>query len=71
MDARRHFQTIDEYINTFPKEVQAILEKLRQTIQKAAPQATQAISYGIPIELIRIIVKYRVKESEKRKKGKK
>jgi uncharacterized protein YdhG (YjbR/CyaY superfamily) len=44
----RHFQTIDEYINTFPKEIQDILEKLRQTIQKAAPDATEAISYGIP-----------------------
>jgi uncharacterized protein YdhG (YjbR/CyaY superfamily) len=48
MDSRRHFQTIDEYLNTFPKEVQDILEKLRQTIQKAAPEATQTINYGIP-----------------------
>jgi uncharacterized protein YdhG (YjbR/CyaY superfamily) len=48
MVPRRHFHTIDEYINTFPKEIQDILEKLRQTIQKAAPDATEAISYGIP-----------------------
>jgi len=124
MDPRRHFQTIDEYINTFPKEVQDILEKLRQTIQKAAPEATEAISYGIPtfqlhgnlvhfaayrnhigfypasgaieafrkelsrykgskgtvqfpinqplpLGLIKTMVKYRVKENEKRKKVKK
>jgi uncharacterized protein YdhG (YjbR/CyaY superfamily) len=48
MVPRRHFHTIDEYINTFPKEIQDILEKLRQTIQKAAADATEAISYGIP-----------------------
>jgi uncharacterized protein YdhG (YjbR/CyaY superfamily) len=39
---------MDEYINTFPKETQDILERLKQTIQKAAPKATQTISYGIP-----------------------
>lgn len=42
------FKTIDAYINTFPEEVQGILEKVRQTIQKAAPEATEAISYQIP-----------------------
>jgi len=48
MDLRRRFQTVDDYISAFPKEVQDILEKLRQTIQKAAPEATQTINYGIP-----------------------
>ena len=42
------YKTIDEYIANFPKGVQLILKKLRQTIQKAAPHATEAISYGIP-----------------------
>jgi uncharacterized protein YdhG (YjbR/CyaY superfamily) len=42
------FQTIDEYIKTFPKDVQMILEKIRQTIREAAPEAVEAISYGIP-----------------------
>ena len=40
--------TIDEYISTFPKDVQSILEKLRQTIRKAAPDAEEAISYQMP-----------------------
>lgn len=40
--------TIDEYIATFPYEVQATLEKLRQTIRKAAPDATEKISYQMP-----------------------
>ncbi len=39
---------IDEYISGFPENVQDILEKLRRVIQKAAPEATEAISYGIP-----------------------
>ncbi len=40
--------TIDEYIGTFPENIQAILEKVRHTIQKASPEATETISYGIP-----------------------
>ncbi len=41
-------KTIDEHIHTFAPETQAILEKVRQTIKSVAPQATEAISYGIP-----------------------
>jgi len=41
-------KTIDEYIKTFPKDVQSILEKMRETIRKASPEATEAISYQIP-----------------------
>jgi uncharacterized protein YdhG (YjbR/CyaY superfamily) len=40
--------SIDEYIANFPTEVQAMLEKLRQTIRKAAPDATEKISYQMP-----------------------
>jgi uncharacterized protein YdhG (YjbR/CyaY superfamily) len=39
---------MDKYIAGFPKDVQAILEKLRKTIQKAAPKAEETINYGIP-----------------------
>ena len=45
---RKRFKTIDEYIETFPEEVQSILEKMRQTIRRAAPEAEEAISYQIP-----------------------
>lgn len=41
-------KTIDDYISDFPDEIQAILQELRQTIQKAAPDAEEAIKYGIP-----------------------
>jgi len=40
--------TIDEYIAAFPKDIQTLLEKMRATIHKAAPEAEEAISYGIP-----------------------
>jgi len=45
---KTNFKTIDEYIITFPKDIQKILEQVRQTIKKAAPDANEAISYQIP-----------------------
>ncbi|MBC7836530.1 DUF1801 domain-containing protein [Acetobacteraceae bacterium] len=42
------YKDIDSYIEDYPKDVQSILKKLRATIKKAAPNATEAISYGIP-----------------------
>lgn len=39
---------IDEYIAGFPVESQRILEQVRNTIRLAAPDAEEAISYGIP-----------------------
>jgi uncharacterized protein YdhG (YjbR/CyaY superfamily) len=44
----KQVDSIDTYIDGFPVEVQKILQKLRQTIHKEAPRATEAISYGIP-----------------------
>ena len=41
-------KNIDEYIAGFPQDVQAILEKIRTTIRKAAPGAEEKISYQIP-----------------------
>ena len=45
---KNNFTTIDEYIKTFPKDIQKILETVRQTIKKTAPGADEAISYQIP-----------------------
>jgi uncharacterized protein YdhG (YjbR/CyaY superfamily) len=42
------FANIDEYIATFPPDVRAILRKIRATIRKAAPAATERISYRMP-----------------------
>lgn len=40
--------SIDKYTGAFPPHVQALLQHVRATIAKAAPQATEKISYGIP-----------------------
>jgi uncharacterized protein YdhG (YjbR/CyaY superfamily) len=42
------FKTIDEYIAAFPKDVQVILEKFRQAVKEAAPEAEETISYKMP-----------------------
>jgi uncharacterized protein YdhG (YjbR/CyaY superfamily) len=41
-------QNIDEYIAGFPVDIQVILEKIRMTIRKTAPDAEEAISYQMP-----------------------
>lgn len=41
-------KNIDEYIAGFPHEVQEILERVRLTIRKAAPDAEETIKYQIP-----------------------
>ena len=46
--AKTNYQTVDEYLGTFPENVRVILESVRQTIKKAAPTATEAISYQMP-----------------------
>jgi uncharacterized protein YdhG (YjbR/CyaY superfamily) len=40
--------TIDAYINHFPAPTAKLLKQIRSTIRKAAPEATEKISYGIP-----------------------
>ncbi len=42
------FGSIDEYIASFPKDVQKIMEQLRKTIKVAAPKAGEKISYNMP-----------------------
>ena len=41
-------KTMDEYISACPKDVQDILEKVRATIRKAAPEAEETIDYQMP-----------------------
>ena len=40
--------TIDDYIATFPDEVQVILERIREQITNAVPNAEERIRYGMP-----------------------
>ena len=48
MEIKKDYTTIDEYIDTFPEEVQKILRKLRIVIKEAAPDAVERISYRMP-----------------------
>jgi len=42
------FQSMDEYIASFPDDVQKILGEVRAIIRAAAPEAEETISYNIP-----------------------
>lgn len=42
------FASIDEYIETFPEEIQILLEEMRVNIKAAAPDAEEKISYQMP-----------------------
>jgi uncharacterized protein YdhG (YjbR/CyaY superfamily) len=44
----RTARSVDEYIGSFPKPTQRLLQQMRRTIHSAAPEATEAIKYGIP-----------------------
>lgn len=48
LTSKKKFKTVEEYIKTFPKDVQVILEKIRRTIRQAVPEATETISYQMP-----------------------
>ncbi len=39
---------VDQYIATFPPEVQAVLQRVRQVVRDAAPDAQEVISYQMP-----------------------
>jgi uncharacterized protein YdhG (YjbR/CyaY superfamily) len=41
-------RNVDEYIATFPANIQQRLKSIRRTIRKAAPDAEEKISYNIP-----------------------
>ncbi len=42
------FNSIDEYIASFPKDIQKIMKQVRATIKTAAPNAEEKISYQMP-----------------------
>jgi uncharacterized protein YdhG (YjbR/CyaY superfamily) len=47
-DQKVSFHSIDEYIASFPNDVQQIMHQLRSTIKAAAPEAGEKISYNMP-----------------------
>ena len=48
MKAGTKFRTVDEYISSFSKPVQAVLSQVRSAIREAAPAAEEVISYNMP-----------------------
>ena len=45
---RTKFEDIDSYIASFPEETRKLLQQVRITISKAAPEAKETINYGMP-----------------------
>ena len=45
---KRQFSTVDEYISSFPEQIQEILENIRNTIKASAPNSIETISYQMP-----------------------
>jgi uncharacterized protein YdhG (YjbR/CyaY superfamily) len=52
------FSSIDEYIATFPEDIQKILEEVRATIKTSAPEAEEKISYQMPAFALKGILVY-------------
>jgi uncharacterized protein YdhG (YjbR/CyaY superfamily) len=48
MEDKVSYQTVDEYIHLFDPDIQEILQRVRQVIKEAAPEATEKISYQMP-----------------------
>jgi uncharacterized protein YdhG (YjbR/CyaY superfamily) len=46
--AKTDFKSVNEYITSRPRPVQAVLKRVRSTIRKAVPAAEELISYQIP-----------------------
>ena len=45
---KKGFKTTDEYIASFPQNIQATLQQVRQAIKDVAPKAQEVISYNMP-----------------------
>lgn len=46
--AKTDFKSVDEYIATFPENVQEVLQQVRRAIRDAVPEGEEVISYQIP-----------------------
>lgn len=45
---KKETQTVSDYIDDFPPEIQKILNEIRQAIKDEAPNAEESIAYGMP-----------------------
>jgi uncharacterized protein YdhG (YjbR/CyaY superfamily) len=46
--ANMSFESVEEYISSFPAPIQEVLKKVQKTVLKAAPCGVESISYGLP-----------------------
>ena len=46
--SQKKFKNIDDYFSTVPEAIRNKLQKIRETIHKAAPKAEEVISYNMP-----------------------
>ena len=47
-EMNKEIKTVDDYISSFTKETQSMLQIIRQIIKENAPGAIESISYGMP-----------------------
>lgn len=51
-------KNIDEYIETFPEDIQSVLRQIRDTVKKTAPAAEETISYNMPAFKMKKVLVY-------------
>jgi uncharacterized protein YdhG (YjbR/CyaY superfamily) len=47
-NGKKEYSTIDEYVSSFPDEIQKKLEEIRAAVKAIAPEAKEKISYQMP-----------------------
>lgn len=52
IDPNKTFKDIDAYIDSFPRDVRKKLREIRDIVRKNAPEATEKISYGMPLFML-------------------
>lgn len=45
---KTNYHSVEQYIESFPKDLQLLLNQVRAVIKKSAPKATESIAYGMP-----------------------
>jgi uncharacterized protein YdhG (YjbR/CyaY superfamily) len=45
---KKSYQSIEAYIADLPASVAVLMQSIRETVRSAAPNATEAIKYGMP-----------------------
>ncbi|RFZ93083.1 DUF1801 domain-containing protein [Mucilaginibacter conchicola] len=57
-------ESADQYISSFPADIQSLLNQMRQTIKQAAPATQEVISYGMPAYKLHSVLVYFAAQSK-------